>query len=69
MSQNGTIAGATTEQLEAIKADLEKQRDERMALVVSNDPMLRELAGAIKGVEFALNGPAAIEEEEAVAAA
>lgn len=67
MSVNGAVAGATTEQLEAIKADLEKQRDERMAQVVNGDPMLRELTGAIKGVEFALNGPPPAEEEEAPA--
>lgn len=67
MSVNGAVAGATTEQLEAIKADLEKQRDERMAQVVNGDPMLRELTGAIKGVEFALNGPPPVEEEEALA--
>tara|TARA_R100000458_G_C8180947_1_gene178026 strand:+ start:579 stop:785 length:207 start_codon:yes stop_codon:yes gene_type:complete len=67
MSVNGAVAGATTEQLEAIKADLEKQRDERMAQVVNGDPMLRELTGAIKGVEFALNGPPPTEEEEAPA--
>jgi hypothetical protein len=67
MSQNGAVAGASPEQLEAIKADLVKQRDERMAVVVGNDPMLRELAGAIKGIEFALHGPAAeeaVEQEE-----
>jgi hypothetical protein len=67
MSVNGAVAGATTEQLETIKADLEKQRDERMAQVVNGDPMLRELTGAIKGVEFALNGPPPVEEEEAPA--
>ena len=64
MSVNGAVAGATTEQLEAIKTDLEKQRDERMAQVVNGDPMLRELTGAIKGVEFALNGPPPVEEGE-----
>lgn len=64
MSVNGAVAGATTEQLEEIKADLEKQRDERITQVINSDPLLRELTGAIKGVEFALNGPPPVEEGE-----
>ncbi len=46
---------------------MEEQRDERITQVINGDPLLRELTGAIKGVEFALNGPPPVEEEEALA--
>jgi len=60
--QNGKTAvsvpaGATRTELEAIKEDLEKQRDERMSLLLSSDPSLREISGCLKGIDFALNGP------------
>ena len=60
--QNGKTAvtvpaGATRTELEDIKGDLERQRDERMNALISGDPSLREITGALKGISFALDGP------------
>jgi precorrin-6B methylase 1 len=50
-------AGATRTELEDIQKDLEKQRDDRMSVLLSGDPTLREITGALKGIGFALDGP------------
>jgi len=50
-------AGATRTEMETIKGDLEKQRDERIAQILGADPNLREITGCLKGIDFALNGP------------
>ncbi len=50
-------AGATRTELEDIQKDLEKQRDDRMSVLLSGDPTLREITGALKAIAFALDGP------------
>lgn len=57
--QNGNERneGASREELENIKRDLEKQRDARIDEIVQQDATIREINGAIKGIFFALNGP------------
>ena len=60
--QNGKTAvtvpaGATRTELEDIKGDLERQRDERMNALISGDPSLRDITCALKGISFALDGP------------
>ena len=66
MSENGKTAraGATRKQMEDSKTELERQRDERIRSILGADPLLRELQGGIKGLEFALDGPADAEEIE-----
>lgn len=63
VATNGKTSGASVDQLESIKKDLERQRDERIDAILTADPTLRELNGALKGIQFALEGPG--EEPEA----
>jgi len=52
-----TDRGATRAELEALQADLGRQQSERLQALSAGDPLLREIAGAIKGIEYALVGP------------
>jgi len=45
---------AETKSIEEIKAELEQQRDERIRVICDADPMLREIVGALKGLEYAI---------------
>ena len=65
VATNGKTSGASVDQLESIKKDLERQRDERIDAILTADPTLRELNGALKGIQFALEGPGEEPEPEA----
>ena len=65
MATNGQTSGASVEQLESIKKDLERQRDERIDAILTADATLREINGALKGIQFALEGPIEDPEPEA----
>lgn len=51
---NGEVKPPAKDELVALKADLEQQRDERIAAICNADPMLREIVGALKGLDYAL---------------
>ena len=48
---NGT---AESKSIEQIKAELEQQRNERIRYICDADPMLREIVGALKGLDYAI---------------
>lgn len=50
-SANGA---AESKSIEQIKAELEQQRDERIRYICDADPMLREIVGALKGLDYAI---------------
>tara|TARA_R100000808_G_C2148653_1_gene156836 strand:- start:2654 stop:2923 length:270 start_codon:yes stop_codon:yes gene_type:complete len=45
---------AESKSIEQIKAELEQQRDERIRYICDADPMLREIVGALKGLDYAI---------------
>ncbi len=51
---NGEVKPPAGDELVALKADLEQQRDERIAAICNADPMLREIIGALKGLDYAI---------------